>query len=288
MGGDRFDLSGKVAIIIGGTQGMGRRIAEQFAESGAKVMINSRNAEQAADVAKALNDTYGNGEEIAASQAGDMTRKADLRAVLDATLAKWGKLTTLVMSPTVRPWFGSSIETPDEELDAQYLYIFKSRFWITGMCIPEMRKAGGGSVVFIGSGSAFEATGERSIYACLRAAEVKLMHNFSAEFGKDNIRFNMISPALIDSSGAQALFRDPKVRDEFAARLPMQRHGTVSEISDAATFLASEASSFTTGCVIPVDGGRNLHAQPSRLTANFTPDKDDRFRGNAPAEKQDA
>lgn len=147
------------------------------------------------------------------------------------------------------------------------------------MCIREMRKTGGGSVVFIGSGSAFEATAERSLYACVRAAEVKLVQNFAAEFGADNIRFNIISPALINSVGAQALFRDPAVRDEFAARLPMQRHGEVSEIAAAAMFLVSDASSFTTGAIVPVDGGRNLHAQPSKLGARFAKEQDERHRG---------
>jgi NAD(P)-dependent dehydrogenase (short-subunit alcohol dehydrogenase family) len=281
---DQFDLSGKVAIIIGGTKGMGLASAQRFAASGARLMISSRSAADTETVAADLNAHYGKGEEIAIGMAGDMTRKADLQAIVDATVTRFGRISILVASPTVRPWFGSSIDTPDEELDEQFLYVFKSRFWITSMCIREMQRTGGGSVIFIGSGSAFEATGERSIYACIRAAEVKLVHNFAAEFGKDNIRFNIISPALIDSSGARALFADPKVRDEFAARLPLQRHGEVDEIASAVTFLASEASSFTTGAVIPVDGGRNLHAQPNKLTGHYTPDKDDRHRGKV-AEK---
>src|SRR3546814_1992288 len=116
-------------------------------------------------------------------------------------------ISTLVASPTVRPFFGSSLDTPDEELDAQYLYVFKSRFWIASMCIREMRKSGGGSIIFIGSGSAFEATSERSVYSCIRAAEAKLIQNFAAEFGQENIRANIISPGLIDSSGAQEIGR---------------------------------------------------------------------------------
>jgi 3-oxoacyl-[acyl-carrier protein] reductase len=288
MSQDKFDLQGKVAIIIGGTKGMGLASAERFASSGAKLMISSRSAADADAVAADLNARYGKGSVIAVGMAGDMARRVDLQAIVDATVSRFGKITTLVASPTVRPWFGSAIDMPDDEIDEQFLYIFKSRFWIGSMCIREMRKSGGGSIIFIGSGSAFEATGERSIYACLRAAEVKLVHNFAAEFGKDNIRVNIISPAMINSSGAQALFADPKVREEFSSRLPMQRHGEVEEIASAITFLASEASSFTTGAVIPVDGGRNLHAQPSRLSGHYTPDKDDRFRGKAEPAKAGA
>lgn len=278
MSNDKFDLSGKVAIIVGGTQGMGLNIAEMFAASGAQVMISSRTAGDADAVAKSLNERFGAGREIAAAHAADMTVKDQLQALVDATVAKFGKITTLVASPTVRPFFGSAIDTPDEELDAQYLYVFKSRFWIASMCIREMLKAGGGSIIFIGSGSAFEATSERSVYSCVRAAEAKLVQNFAAEFGRDNIRANIISPGLIDSSGAQALFQDPTVTKTFTDRLPMARAGTTREIASVATFLASEASSFTTGAIVPVDGGRNLHAQPNKLSNQFTPDKDARHR----------
>src|SRR3546814_20959223 len=81
-------------------------------------------------VSKSLNERFGNGDEIAAGCAADMTIKDQLQTVVDRTVAKFGKVTTLVASPTVRPFFGSSLDTPDEELAATYLYVFKSRFWI--------------------------------------------------------------------------------------------------------------------------------------------------------------
>ena len=275
---DNFDLSGKVAIIIGGSKGMGLACAELFARSGASVMITSRNQAEAETAADTINEKFGNGETLAVANSADMVSKDDLRVVVDATLEAFGKITTLVMSPTIRPWFGSAIDTPDAEIDEQFLYIFKSRFWITSMCIPEMAKAGGGSAIWIGSGAVFEATAERSVYSAIRTAEWKMMENFAAEFGKDNIRFNFISPAMIRSSGSQALFRNEEVQRKFSERLPMKRHGEVSEIASVAAFLASESSSFTTGAVIPVDGGRNLHASTSDLTAQFTPEIDARSR----------
>lgn len=275
---DNFDLSGKVAVIIGGSKGMGLACAELFARSGASVMITSRNQAEAETAADTINEKFGNGKTLVVAKSADMVRKVDLRAVVDAALEAFGKITTLVMSPTIRPWFGSAIDTPDAEIDEQFLYIFKSRFWITSMCIPEMAKAGGGSAIWIGSGAIFEATAERSVYSAIRTAEWKMMENFAAEFGKDNIRFNFISPAMIRSSGSQALFRNDEVQRKFSERLPMKRHGEVSEIASVAAFLASESSSFTTGAVIPVDGGRNLHASTSDLTAQFTPEIDDRSR----------
>src|SRR3546814_20066731 len=86
------------------------------------------------------------------------------------------------------------------------------------MCIREMRKSGGGSIIFIGSGSAFEATSERSVYSCVRAAEAKLIQNFEAEFGQENIRANILAPGLIDSRGAQAVFQEPAVPRAWIGR----------------------------------------------------------------------
>ena len=263
----QFDLSGKVAIVIGGTKGMGETVCRQFAASGAKVLINSRTQADADTLAAELNAAHGPG--VAIGKAGDMTAKADLAALVDAAVAGFGKVTTLVHSPSLQPWFGSSIDTPDDEFDREFLYFFKSKWWATSLCVPHMARAGGGSVIYIGSGSAFEATSERSLTACMRAAEVQMMKNFAAEFGQNNIRFNIISPGLIDAFGSKPLFADKAAVAQIVAGVPMRRYGETSEISNAVAFLASDASSFTTGAVMPVDGGRLLHAVPSRLGNAF-------------------
>jgi NAD(P)-dependent dehydrogenase (short-subunit alcohol dehydrogenase family) len=188
---------------------------------------------------------------------------------VDTAAEAFGKITSLVYCPSLRPWFGSSIDTPDEEFDNEYLHFFKSKWWITAMCVPHMARAGGGSVVYIGSGSAFEATSERSLTACMRAAEVQMMKNFAAEFGRNNIRFNIISPGLIDAHGSKALFADKQAVAQIVSGMPMRRYGETWEIANCVTFLVSDAASFTTGAVVPVDGGRLLHAAPSRLADAF-------------------
>jgi 3-oxoacyl-[acyl-carrier protein] reductase len=264
-----IDLTGKAAIVTGATKGMGAAIAEIFARSGARVVLTSRTAADGEAMARVLNERYGGDNVIAVSQSGSLEKKADLQRVVDKAVEAFGRIDVLVCVPSIRPWFGSSIETPDDEIDRQFTHIFKSRFWITSLCIPHMIEAGGGSVIYIGSGSAFEATSERSTYACVRAAEAQLMRNFAAEFGSRNIRLNTIAPSFIQSHGSAALFQDTDTVAKIAAGLPMRRPGTTDEIAAAAAFLASDASSFTTGTVLPVDGGRHLHAVPARLTKLF-------------------
>ena len=144
-------------------------------------------------------------------------------------------------------------------------YVLKSRFWLSSMAIPHMITAGVGSLVYIGSGSVFEATTERSINCIARAGELQMMKNFAAEFGRYNVRANWIAPGMVESSGSKALFAS-EVGAKRIAGLPLRRGGRVEEIAMAVAFLSSDASSFTTGAVLPVDGGRLLHAVDGMLT----------------------
>ncbi len=268
MNQDRFDLSGRVAIITGATQGMGAACAERFAASGARLILTSRTASALDTIADDLNQRFGAGGTIAVPLAGDIGDKAHLRALVDLAVDRFDTVTTLLCSPTIRPWIGASIDTPDEVLEEQLTYIFKSRFWLANMAIPHMIAAGGGSLIFIGSGSVFESTTERSSATIARAAEWQMMKNYAAEFGRSNVRANIIAPGMVNSSGSQALFDSPAGAKRIA-ELPMRRGGHVDEIASVAAFLASDASSFTTGAVIPVDGGRLLHAVDGMLTQAY-------------------
>jgi NAD(P)-dependent dehydrogenase (short-subunit alcohol dehydrogenase family) len=266
MTADRFDLRGKVAIVTGSTKGMGRAIVERFARDGAKVVVSSRNADEAADVAAELNASYGAGGAVAVSRRCVIEDKADLEATVKLALDSFGKITTLVCCASALPWLGPSREMPDDAVDFQFASVFKSKFWLSNMCIPSMIENGGGSIVYISSGSTHEATSERSVYSCMRAAELQLLKNIAAEFGARNVRVNAIWPGLIRTFSSEPLFQNAASAEMAAARAPMRRNGFPEEIAQAVAFLASDASSFTTGAVIPVDGGRSIHATQSMLT----------------------
>jgi len=269
MTGTRFDLSDRVAIVTGASDGMGKACAELFAASGSRLVVAARTPEKIAAVGADLNARFGKGAAIAVPVAGDIGDKAHLKALVETAIAQFGKVTTLLCAPTIKPWLGSSIDTPDVVFDEQLLYVVKSRFWLSGFTIPHMIAAGGGSLIYIGSGSVFEATTERSVNAIARAGEWQMMKNFAAEFGSRNVRANIIAPGMIRSSGSTALFESAEGARRIA-RLPLRRGGHVDEIAHAAAFLASNASSFTTGAVLPVDGGRLLHAVDGMLTRAYS------------------
>jgi len=263
---DAFHLQDKVAIVTGSTKGMGRAIVERFCADGARVVVSSRNADEAAAVAAELNARYGKGGVVAVSRRCVIEDKADLEATVKLALDSFGKVTTLVCCASALPWLGPSREMPDDALDFQFASVFKSKFWLSNLCIPSMIDSGGGSIIYISSGSTHEATAERSVYACMRAAELQLIKNIAAEFGAANVRVNAIWPGLIRTFSSEPLFQNPAAAQAIADRIPMKRNGIPEEIAQAVAFLASDASSFTTGAVIPVDGGRSIHATPSTLT----------------------
>ncbi|MCA8900516.1 MAG: SDR family oxidoreductase [Hyphomonas sp.] len=268
MSAARFDLTQSVAIVTGATAGMGAAAAEIFARSGARLVITARTLSKLEAKAEYLNNRYGSGGTICVFEAGDLGDKVHLQNLVDIAVNRFGKLTTLLMSPTIAPWIGPSIETPDNVLDEQLLYVLKSRFWLSSMAIPHMIEAGGGSLIYIGSGSVFEATTERSANTIARAGEWQMMKNFAAEYGPQNVRANIIAPGMVQSTGSQALFDSEQGQDRIS-RLPLRRGGTTDEIALAAAFLASDASSFTTGMVLPVDGGRLLHTSNNLLSGVF-------------------
>ncbi|MDB5446060.1 MAG: 3-oxoacyl-[acyl-carrier protein] reductase [Phenylobacterium sp.] len=268
---DRYDLSGKVAVVTGATKGMGRAIAERFAQSGARVVISSRTAEDVRRVTDELNARYGQDGPVAVGDTCVIEDKADLQKIVDLAVSTFGGLTTLVCNACGMPWLGASEEMRDEEIDFQFLTVFKSKMWLVNAALPALLEAEGAAVVFISSGSAFETTTERNVYACMRAAELHYMRNIAAEYGP-RVRVNAISPGLIETFSAAPLFADEAVRRKIAASVPLNRTGLPEEIASAVAFLASESSAFTTGTVLPVDGGRLLKAKEKVLTQVYKAD----------------
>jgi 3-oxoacyl-[acyl-carrier protein] reductase len=260
------DLAGKIAVITGATKGMGRAIAERFCAGGAKVVVSSRTAAEVRDLVDALNARYGGADgPVAAGDTCVIEDKADLEKIVALAVSSFGGLTTVVANACGMAWLGASHEMPDPQIDFQFLTVFKSKMWLVNAALPALMAAEAASVIFIGSGSAFETTTERNVYSCMRAAELQYMRNIAAEYGPQ-VRVNAISPGLIETFSSAPMFANEAVRRKIAASVPLNRTGLPEEIAQAAAFLASEASAFTTGMVLPVDGGRLLKAKEKVLT----------------------
>jgi dehydrogenase/reductase SDR family protein 4 len=254
-----FDLSGKVALVTGSTRGIGKSIAEELARAGAKVCISSRKAEACEEV---LAEFQKKGFEVLAKPC-NVSRKAELQALVDATLAKWGRLDVVVANAASNPYYGPLTGLPDEAFDKIFANNVKSSLWLAGMTLPGMAQRaagekGGGSFIVIGSIGGILANTVIGAYGMSKAADHHLVRNLAAEWGPKNVRVNAIAPGLVKTEFARALWENEKLRAEREETTPLRRLGEPRDIGGIAVFLASEAAAFITGQVIVADGGVSI------------------------------
>ena len=246
-----FDLSGKVALITGSTRGIGKSMAEELARAGCKVVVSSRKAE-ACDEVRAEFETQG--FEVLA-QPCNVSRKEELQMLVDATVAKWGRIDIAIANAAANPYYGPLAQIPDEAFDKVFLNNVKSVLWLAGMTLPGMAERGGGSFISIGSIGGIIASTVIGAYGMSKAADHHLVRNLAAEWGPKNVRVNAIAPGLIKTDFAKALWEDEKRRAEREANTPLRRLGVPRDIGGIAVFLASDAAAFITGQTIVADGG---------------------------------
>jgi NAD(P)-dependent dehydrogenase (short-subunit alcohol dehydrogenase family) len=249
-----FDLSGRVALITGSTRGIGKSIAEELARAGAKVAISSRKADACE---KARADLAAQGFEVLA-QPCNVSRKEDLQAMVDATLAKWRRLDIVVANAASNPYYGPLTGIADDAFDKIVANNVKSVLWLAGMTLPGMAERGGGSFTLIGSIGGLLANTVIGAYGMSKAMGHHLVRNLAAEWGPKNVRVNAIAPGLVKTEFARALWEDEKRRAERIEQTPLRRLGEPRDIGGVAVFLASDAAAFITGQVIVADGGVSI------------------------------
>lgn len=249
-----FDLSGKVAIVTGSTKGIGKAIAEIFSEAGAKVTISSRKADMCEQVAGAIN--AGGGKAL--SQPCNISRKEELRALVDATLNEWGRIDILVCNAAVNPYYGPLAEITDEAYDKIMDTNVKSNLWLCNMVLPQMAERRDGAVIIVSSIGGLKGNDKLGAYGLSKAADMQLARNLAVEWGNSNVRANCIAPGLVRTDFAKTLWEDPQAHARAVASYPIGRLGEPEDIAGAALYLASPAGSFVTGQTIVVDGGTTI------------------------------
>jgi NAD(P)-dependent dehydrogenase (short-subunit alcohol dehydrogenase family) len=246
-----FDMAGKVALITGSSRGIGRAIAERMAEMGAKVVISSRKADACAEVANMITARGG----AAIAQAASISDKAALRALVDRTLAEWGRIDVLVCNAAVNPYYGPLLDITDEAFDKIMASNVRSNLWLCKMVIPGMAERGDGAVIVVSSIAGFKGNTALGAYGISKAADMQLVRNLAVEWGPRNVRVNAIAPAIIRTDFARKLWEDPEIYAKAVHGYPLRRIGEPDEVAGAAIFLASRAGAFVTGHVLTVDGG---------------------------------
>lgn len=247
---DRFDLTGRVAVVTGGSRGLGRAMVQAFAEHGADVVIASRKADACERAAAEVRESTGREAMGIGFHAG---RWDDADRLAEAVQGRFGRCDVLVNNAGMSPLYGSLSEVSEELFDKVVGVNFKGPFRLSALLGERMAAGGGGSLIHVSSIAAVQPTPDELVYAGAKAALDAMSIGLSRAYAP-KVRSNVIMPGpfLTDISKAW----DMDAFEQTAKRsIPLQRGGEPNEVVGAALYLASDASSYTTGSVIKIDGG---------------------------------
>ena len=247
-------LAGRIAIVTGGTSGMGKGIAELFAEEGAKVIVGGRDVDRGAETVKEIVDKGGS----AVFVTGDVKTIEANRALIDAAVETYGGVDILVPNAGLLGLASITELEPDlwHDTIATNLHAV---YYLLHLGIPELLKRGGGTVVVNGSVAAFKVFPNHAAYCASKGALVALVRQVALEYGP-SVRINLLCPGPVDTplihASASAFPNPDEIVRETAEGVPMKRLGTPLDIAKAALYLASDDSSWVTGSVLVIDGGK--------------------------------
>jgi NAD(P)-dependent dehydrogenase (short-subunit alcohol dehydrogenase family) len=245
-----LSLEGRVAVVVGGTTGIGRTIAVALAEAGADVVATARGADNLESVAAEI-EAAGR---RTLRMASDVTDRASLEALRAAVLGQFGRVDILINCA------GRTKRRPTLEIDdAEWNAILDTNLTGTLRACqvfgPPMLERGYGRIVNIGSLSSFVALFEVAAYSASKAAVASLTRSLAIEWGSRGVCVNAIAPGVFRTALNRELLDGTARGQEFLLRTPMRRFGRLDELAGAAVFLASESASFVNGEVLVVDGG---------------------------------
>ena len=250
-------LDNKAAVITGGGTGIGRAVAKRFHEEGAFVTIAGRREEKLVESANVISP----GGERVLIVPTDVAVEAEIEHLLKVAWEEMGRIDILVNNAGVMR-FGSLEESPTSDWDL----MMRTNAWgpwrLMALAVPYMKQAGGGAIVNISSIAGIKAFPGAGLYCASKAALQVLSQVAAMEYASENIRVNCILPAVVEDTELVASVMDeesvPEFLEKFRPLHPLGRNGKPADIANTALFLASEQSSWTTGVLLSVDGGRHM------------------------------
>lgn len=253
-------LADETAIITGASKGIGRAIAERFAEAGANVVICSRSQDNIDEVAADITD---GAPKCALGVECDVTDTADVATLVDATLDEFGTVDVLVNNAGGMIQDDNLHRIDEEIFDANIEVNLKGQYLLASEVLPVMVENGGGSMVHMGSVNGIFGIG-LTAYSAAKSGILSLSRNIATQYGRYGIRSNVISPGTIATKNREDEMSETEARqqddgqtahEEWIDQYPLGRFGRPQEIADATLFLASKQAGFVSGTNLVVDGG---------------------------------
>jgi NAD(P)-dependent dehydrogenase (short-subunit alcohol dehydrogenase family) len=244
-------MEGKVALVTGGSLGIGQATSLAFAREGAKVIVASRGVEQGEDVVRQIR---GNGGEAMFIKA-DMSKPTDIQALINKIVATHGRLDCAFNNAGLMPAKVRLADETEETWDQVTGIDLKGVWLCMKYEILQMLKQGGGVIINNSSVAGLRASRVSASYGASKWGVVGLTKSAALEYGKDGIRVNVVCPALI-LTPFWTTREEPNIYDKMAAELPLGRMGKPEEVAEAVTFLCSDAAAFITGAALTIDGGQ--------------------------------
>jgi dehydrogenase/reductase SDR family member 4 len=248
---DPFRLDGKVALVTGGSRGIGCAIAERLCAQGAKVIVSSRRIEACEEVAARARAAGGE----AAAMVLDLENIGDIAVRAREATAIFGRIDILVANAGSVTHVGPMSRVDSAAFDAMLATNLKSYVWLCNALVPAMVERRDGALVFIGSISGLVGERGLGVYALAKAAEMQLVRNLAVEYGRHNVRANAIAPGLVRTDMTRPIWSNAEKLDRIVASYPLRRIAEPDDIAGVAAFLASPAAAFMTGQTLVVDGG---------------------------------
>ena len=251
---DAFSLVGRVAVVTGGTRGIGFASARLLGQAGAAVVVSGEDAaacEQAASVLRA--------EGLVASGVRcDVADRAQVDALAAQVIERHGRIDVLVCNAGIAPHMGPIATASADDYERTMTVNLRSALWLTSAVIPHMARGGGGSVVLMSSIAGIRGNRGLGVYSLSKAGLAALARNLAVEWGSLQIRVNAISPGVVQTEFARPLTDNDAAMQRRLALTPLRRTGTPEEVAGAVLYLASPAGAFVTGHNLIVDGGTTI------------------------------
>ncbi|WP_263265070.1 SDR family oxidoreductase [Pseudomonas sp. RIT-PI-S] len=251
MSTDLFDLSGKIAFVSGASRGIGEAIARLLARQGAHVIVSSRKLEGCQAVAEAIVAEGGQATAIAC-HIGELEQ---IQATFETIKERFGRLDVLVNNAATNPQFCHVLDTDVSAFQKTVDVNIRGYFFMSVEAGKLMRTHGGGSIINVASINGVTPGAFQGIYSVTKAAVINMTKVFAKECAPLGIRCNALLPGLTDTKFASALVSNEKILSHALTHIPLGRVAAPDEMAGAVLYLASAASSYTTGTALNVDGG---------------------------------